>query len=185
MKYKGYLIVVVFLSSFSFRAFSSEFFIAPEVGYSNLEFDGQFSLDGNSDSTDGVALGMSAGYQFDSNLLVEANISSTSNYDFLGAFDKYTVNEFKLLLGYRIHLSKYVKIIPKVGYSIWDLEAEEGQFLNAGPEDEINLSGKDLFGQISMQFSTTDNFHIYLYHSHYDIEFGEMATSGVGFKINF
>ena len=114
-------------------------FIGGNIGRSDIELDRNFQ--DQRDSHNAAAIGLSAGYVFDNKLLTQINATGAENFSLFGAGDQHNLQHADLTLGYQFSWER-LRVTPVVGIAKWELNSEEGQFLNPGPEVKAKLSGE-------------------------------------------
>ncbi len=179
-------IALFLLSMSTMNSYAGNFFIAPEIGFAEVDVTEEYSADGRKDGSSGFSLGLSAGYQFDMNLLLELNYSETafSTFDVFDTNDHYEVKDYRALIGYRFNISDKFKITPKVGVSSWRLDVDDEEWFDS-EENDKDYDGSDVVFQLNFDFPISETFHMYALYTYYDIEFGDYEAVRAGFKFNF
>lgn len=166
-----FLLLLLVMSSSSSAA---NFYIAPEFGFGNLTE--TYNVDTN--DYDPIYSGLTAGYLFDSNVLVETQlgVSFVPRGFWIDFFD--VLNEYKLAIGYDIPVRYGFSIIPKVGISHWRYTDRIG-------DNDFNVSGNDVFAELTAQYKISDFMQVYGSYAYNDYDLIDSNTSKVGFKFSF
>lgn len=130
-------------------------------------------------------LALKAGYQWSNNAVIEYNPTANCSTDSFFWGDSYCFGEAKLLVGYAVQLSESVWLVPMVGVSRWEFEAEEGVFLNPGEEAVKEFDGTDETFKVDLDFRGSGNFSFNVNYSHTSFDYGVTNNIGVGFKYRF
>ena len=161
-------------------AHAGSFSITPEIGRGNLEF----TFQGVEDDYITTFLGIAGGYELDSKLLLEGNLSTSTTDNFFGAFRQIRLDEIKMGLGYAIEASPSFHLVPKIGVGYWELKAEEGQLFNPGPEDVVRSNGSGFFGELRGEFAVNSLIRLYVAYERNDYDFGDSETAIFGVKFS-
>lgn len=186
MKTSSYLIGLLLLSSsFLAKAQEAEVILGLELGRSSISIEPDFRVvDGDFDS-DGYTFGYILGYRFENNLVLEGNLSYSSNDSFFRAFDHYETTESKLMLGYSFEVKNNFRVVPMIGYSRWELETKEGAWLNSGPEEQLKFDGTDLTYKVRMDFPVGQLVVLSLSYANSEVEYGRNEMTQFGIKFEF
>jgi hypothetical protein len=130
-----------------------------------------------------LAVQLGLGYLFANQLVTELDrVGHSELFTFFGE-DSYSVSEFRLSLGYRVSLGNF-QLIPKLGYSKYEFEAQEGHFLDL-PETKRKINGSDLVIAVGLEYEFTKLLGVHLELSRLDAEFGKLDAFTVGFRLGF
>ena len=91
----------------------------------------------------------------------------------------------KLGVGYRLKTNESFSFLAKAGVSFWDLDVEEGFFLNPGPELGGGSDGTDLFIEVGGEFRIGERFGITLIHSRDSYDVGDSSATRIGVRYYF
>ncbi|MEP1741624.1 MAG: outer membrane beta-barrel protein [Kangiellaceae bacterium] len=177
--------LVIGTSTFSIRAQDAEVILGLELGASSISVEPEFKPQDVDIDYDGYVFGYIFGYRFESDLVVEGNISYSSNDSFFRSFDNYELIESKALLGYSFEVKDNFRIVPMIGFSHWELETREGAFLNSGPEEELEFEGTDLTYKIRLDFPVGELVVLSLSYANTNVEFGRNELTQFGIKFEF
>ena len=179
MMNKVFLALCLWLGA-SASSYAAGFYVAPELGYSNLDF----SYSGYMIDDDPLYTGVAAGYVFDSNVLVELQYGRSTSDDNYEDFDDVVVDEYKLAVGYAIPAGPRFTIIPKAGISHWRFAARDiRRYYDV--DEEFSASDNDLFAEIAGQFKINDLMQVYGAYAYNDYGFVDSETIRFGFKFSF
>jgi len=166
-------------------SYAGDFYVTPGIGRGDVKVKSEYSFSGRKQSNNDFGFGASVGYEFDSNLLVESNFYRSETDSIFSAFDSYRFSQTRFLLGYAFDVNPYFRIIPKIGYSSWDLDGEEGIFLNPGDEERSNVDGNTSFAQVDFEFPIKDWFSINASYTNTNFDFGKAQSINAGVKFTF
>ena len=181
--------LALLLLSFSSFALSEtvpgHFTVSAAYGVSEFDIEREYLLEEDDYDESANAYGeILAGFIFTNGLVLEAGFISQAGIDLFGANDSYDVFESVVEVGYTFGNDKF-KITPKIGYSFWDLEVKEGEFLNPGPEERRESDGSDPYLKLSAEYYWTESFAGSLFYRHSDYDFGNINTWGLGLRYVF
>ena len=185
---KYFVLIVLLIGSCNLYAGESKVILGLEVGSSSLDLDTGLSADFDSNQFDvGESSGtLLAGYRWQNNVQIEANYSrSGSGFLKLGLGDSYQATEGKLLVGYSFELTKYLRIIPLLGVSRWDLALQEIDFLNLDSQENIDLDGADFSYKVNVEFPISKRFVLGVSYASTNIDVGSINLTQVSFKYEF
>lgn len=162
------------------------FYVAPHLVAKKIKIDEDFLIPGFDDSENLYGYGVIAGYKTPFNLLFELGYEASENLSALGStFDNYELTQLKLGVGIEIPISERVSIVPKLGRQRWDLNAEEGQFMNPGPEADFRFKGRDNFGQIDTEIQLGRLIALDFSYLYSNTEFGNIKSYNAGVQFEF
>lgn len=175
---------LLFVFSFSVQAFSQGMYIMPEFGRGEINFNSDATISGGDEEQKSATAAVIIGYKTSSNFIVGGNIGATNNETFLG-LDSYQLYDVGPFMGYSIELTKNFHIVPIVGVNFWELDAEEGEFLNSGPEESRETHGSDVYWRVNFEIATEGllDYNFSLVSGDYD--FGEFYSARFGLKFKF
>lgn len=156
------------------------------VGGGSLELKEKFTIDDYNSGDHLKGVGLSIGYTWDNNVVLDVGIESTSE-DIIAFLDFDSMSFFSrnIAVGYRFGNEK-IYWVPQIGYSRWDLDFEEGQFLNPGPEERMELAeGEDLFWKLTAGYKISKNFAFTFSFRQLDTHIGKSNASMLGFVVEF
>ncbi|MGB3612015.1 MAG: outer membrane beta-barrel protein [Cellvibrio sp.] len=177
--------LLILLLNFTAASACADVVITPTLGRSKIDLKSAYAIDGEEQWVDGTTTGVSAGYRFNSNILLGGNLSFTYGDNFLRADDDYHLYEGRALIGYVIPLNKHLRITPVVGISWWELDTKEGRFLNPGRERKDEFTGSDPFVELLLEFPINRLVVIHASYTQTDFDFGETRSARAGVSFQF
>jgi len=163
----------------------SKFVLGIALGSSSVNIDqNKIQTDVDFDD-DGFGATYLVAYRWGNNLVAEANLSHATNNFLFEGFDFYKTTELKLMLGYSFQLAQYLRIVPMLGVSKWDLDSQEGLVFNSGPEQRVEFDGTDLTYKLSLELPINDSFSLSLSYAKSHLDLGTSELSLVGLKFEF
>lgn len=182
----------LFLASalFSLHAAAGDFFYSFDIGSSDMGFNEEDFLDSSSafvgDEAD-VSGSHALGYRFDNGIQLSGGVYVASNNYFFGYFtDSFGLVSLDLAAGYVIPVSESFFIVPKVGYSAWTLEVNEGTFIGDPADAEsVKLDGGDTFYQLDLEWLVSSSTMVTLNYRETDYDFSTARNVGLGLKFLF
>ncbi|TQV71533.1 porin family protein [Aliikangiella marina] len=183
--HKSIVLLGLSLLALDLHAQQPSFYLIPQVGNVNLSIDSDYTLSNVKLNEDNIESGITAGLITDSHLMVELSILHSDSIDFFDIGDTYNFSQYQLMLGYQVELNEHIRFIPKVGLSFWDLDGEEGVFLNPGTEATSNLDGNDLYWSLGFDFPVTERISLQLSYANNGYEFGRTETTSFGVRFEF
>jgi len=179
------LVIATVALSGQLKAQQPGYYFMPEIGNVNLSIDSRFTLSNSKLNEDNIETGITGGYRTDNNLLFEVSWLHSDSVDFIDLGETYNFRNARIMLGYQMALNKHINFVPKVGFTFWELEGEEGIFLNPGPEATSRLSGNDLYWSLGFEMPVSENVKLQLNHANNGYEFGRTETTSFGVVIEF
>ncbi len=179
------LIIVFFLLFVHLSSYADDFYLTPGIGRGEIDIKSEYSFSGESDSNYNFGFGGTLGYEFDSNLLIEGNFYRSETDSIFNAIDSYRFSQTRFLVGYAFDVAAKFRIIPKVGYSSWELDGEEGELFNPGDEARSSIDGDTTFAQIDFEFPIRDWFSINASYTNTHFDFGKAQALHAGVKFKF
>ncbi len=166
------------------QAFAEGFYLMPEFGRGTIEFDADATIDGVEESENSATASMVIGYKSSSNIVAGGTIGTTNSETFVG-LDNYQIYEAGPFIGYSIDITKNFHIVPMIGLNFWELDVEEGQFLNPGPEESRETNGTDSYWRVNFEFATEGliDFNFSVVSGSYD--FGTFYSGRFGMRFKF
>ncbi len=178
-------ILILFVSS---NAAAGDYFISFEFGSGDVSVDqDQLAPQLDLQDLENVLFAGYIGYHFDSNVELEFGFSASDTADFLGIdlSDSLNLDETKASIGYRLYLADRFYITPKIGVGFWRVEAEEGIFLNPGPEFVEKQNGEGIFAGFDAAVEFSDHFGAYFGFVSNDYDFGDSHAFRFGLRYTF
>ena len=163
----------------------SEKFIMIEVGESDVRFRDGVLFSPSSDDELGGNIALTFGVNNSSGIVFAGSLSETANFTLFNAIDGFEISERSVMLGYSVNVARNFRIVPIIGFSFWDLEAEEGRFLNPGPEETREMSGVDDFFRLNLEFPVGQLIHLTASYINADYDFGDLDAYRFGVKFVF
>ena len=174
-----YLLAVISLL-LSCNGFSENFRLGVGAGQGDVSLSSALNESGNYAGDKLISAFIYAGYVFENGFLIDVQYNSLTDDILAGANDNLHLNSFDVLVGYRF-ISDKLYIEPKIGFSSWDLELEEGAFLNPGPEQKSEASGSDPLLSFSVGYNFSPSFGMSLQYKYLDIEDGNADSLSLVF----
>lgn len=160
----------------------SGIFVSPSFTYNEVSLDSNYLNENVKKSLFGI--GLSLGYEFDSNFLFEFNGVMASNFSMGGASDRYNWSHKALLLGYRFEWEK-VSLIPLYGRASWTLSQQEGQLFNSGGEEYDEIEGTDTIYGLSFLGKVNKHTQALMSLKEIKVDFGEVYLLNMGISYYF
>lgn len=161
-----------------------EFTVTGAVGKTNLGIDSDYRIGVERTSFDAGTLSLMGGYRFSNGFLVEAGYVTYATFEFFNAFDEYELGEWQAAVGYSYELGRW-RFVAKAGYAFWQLDSEEGDFLNPGDEDESHADGSDPVATLAIEKFFSSIFGMSLAYQKSDRDFGNTESFMLGFNFAF
>lgn len=161
------------------------FYITPQIGNVNLSIDGEYTLSNTNLSEDNIESGIAAGIQTESNIVLEVGVLYSDSIDLFDFGDTYNFSQIQALVGYEFQPNEHFIFTPKIGFSFWDLEGEEGIFLNPGNEATSSLDGNDFIWSLDFEFPVYEHVNIHFSYANNNFEFGKAETTTFGVTFEF
>lgn len=143
-----------------------------------------FTLPESNDTYHSVQVGTGFGYLFDSGFSTEVkfNFGSFEIFGDLFGLDTYYLSEVHLVGAYDFYLNDRFSIGPELRYTRAKLQAEEGEFLNPGPEDTYSVYDYAFTWGARLKWRVSDRFTMALLHHRADYDFGDAHSTGLHFQ---
>ncbi len=182
--------LALLLNSFSAQAGQGEVLLGLDIGVSGMSIDEDFVITDTSEDGDrserGFPFSYVAGYHFANNVVAEANLVYNYEINFFGtAFENYQVDELKGLVGYSFQLTHALSLVPFIGFSRWNLKANEGTLFNSGPEAKEEYDGTDLTYKLRLNFAFNSLIALSYSYAITEADFGSIHTSQIGLLFEF
>lgn len=179
---KHILTSVLLLLSFQTQASDSQFSAGFHIGATDMDVKSSYQF--SSEPTASTGLGGFVRYRPIPNIVLELNLTSSTNFSLLGATDVYSLGNTDLMVGYELRWKK-LKFTPKLGYSRWSLETTEGALFNSGPEKTKEIDGNDFIWGALVSMPFTQHFEMGLSHKRINPKFGRVDFTQLEFIVNF
>lgn len=179
---QGFIFIFLSVSS---AAQSAEYFAWGEVGRGDVEFDDEYFFEGFDGDDTFSSANILGGYKFDSKVVVAAHVGMSGSESLFGWGDNYQLYEVGALLGYSFDIAEHFRIVPMVGVSRWELDREEGEFNNPGPEESREISGTDFYWKLNVEAPINDFIQLNLSYTRGQFEFGSVEAIRFGAKFAF
>lgn len=128
-----------------------------------------------------VQVGTGFGYAFGNGFTTELKFNSSALdvvKDLFG-LDNYRLSEIHLATGYDFYFADRFSLGPEVRLTKVILKAEEGEFLNAGPEEAYSLDEYALTWGARAKWRATDRFTMALSYFQANYDFGDTHATGL------
>lgn len=178
----GLFLSVLFVS---YTSYSKDFYVSPEIGRGEVEIDSDHSFGNSRDVENDFGYGVTLGKEFDSHVIIEGSYYRSETDSIFSIADSYKLSQTRIFLGYAFDVSEHFRIIPKIGYTNWKLSANEGAFLNSGPEERRSFDGNKVFAQLGFEFPINDWLSINASYSNVSFDFGKAQSLNAGVKFSF
>jgi hypothetical protein len=159
---------------------AGEFQVGARFGGSNLQIDPDRVLDGNGNSSNGIAVGLSLGYRTDPGLLFELGILGVLNVDgelLSGATQK------SLAVGWQMERDRW-RITPKAGFLHSYLDAAGGRNLVEDGRPSERFTDTVPFLEGAVEYRLFPRFGLGLFARHVFEDFGDSQAWGLTFTWN-
>ena len=187
MKYiKLTLFLLLFISTIVYSADEDKgkITLSTDIGRGEIHLKRKFSLNSEKDDPSMTVLGFSAGYQFDTNVILESNFSVAANDNLFSADDDYKLYELKAFLGYSFEVKHWFRFVPKIGVGRWELDTKEGKLHNDKRKFD-EFTGSDFYYQLNLEFPMQDLLSINVSFMNNDYDFGRVSAVKAGVKFTF
>jgi hypothetical protein len=180
--------LLAFASSLSY-AQEAKFMFGIEVGNSQIDIDSKVANISNEFDTKGFSASYVAGYRWENNLVLEANMTSSSNSDqmWFGTSDYFDTYELKLMAGYSFAVNESLRITPLLGYSDWELDSNEGipHFQSNEDAKRYRFNGKDLTYKLRLDIPLGDLFVWSVSYARTNMDIGGLRLLQLGIRMDF
>lgn len=188
MRYLTFFMLLT-ISTFSFaNERDIQLVFSGESVFGTLKNNGEHdeALKSNYKSINSIGIAVRGGVIFESNILIELGYSSQSNWSFFGAFDHLSLSQKEVILGYQFKFES-ISVVPRVGYSFWELSATEGAFLNSGEEESGDIEGDSPFASIALQIPLNKKLDLGFAYKYMSPRFGSVKqfSAGVVYRPTF
>lgn len=180
-------LTLTFFLLFHHAIYAVEFYAAPEIGVGNTNINSVYSLSGFKESNDNFGYGVSFGFEFDTNFLLDVSYyrSETDNTIlFFELLDKYEFVQKRISIGYAFDITQKFRVIPKLGYGQWSLSGKEGLF-SFSTVQSTKVDGNKLMPQIDFEIPIREWFSINSSYSNTSFDFGNVQSFTAGVKFKF
>ena len=178
------LLTFLIFSQLSQFANSGNLVLVAEGGLASLDVSENYRPTPTSDdSYDNFALGLMAGYKFDSQVIISAAYNNYYGISTFGESDRVHVYDVCTGVGYSIEYSKSFRIVPMVMYCSWELDSKEGALFSSNP-DANEFNGQDVVGKVSFELPFNDTFSLNISLTYGNYDFGDLTAVRVGGKFD-
>jgi hypothetical protein len=158
-------------------------FIALKAGFGNIQVKDEFAINGITEKQDIASAGLFAGYTFASGFVAEAGFSGETSDDI---FESYDLFQTIVMAGYTFRPARNITIVPKLGFSKWDLDTfESGLFHLSGGDEEHSYDGTDMIWSVEGEYSITRLVQLNLSYTQGSYEFGDLDSLRFGVEFDF
>lgn len=176
------LLTYLYFSQLSQLANSGDLIFIAEGGLASLDVSEEYRPTPTSDdSYTNFALGLTAGYKFDSQIILSATYNNYYGISAFGESDRVHVYDVCAGAGYSIEHSKSLRIVPMIMFCSWDLDSKEGAIFSSNP-DANEFSGNDVVGKINFELPVNDTFSLNISLTYGNYDFGGLTAVRVGGK---
>ena len=162
------------------------FYLSAQAGPSRVKFDETILPQVGDKATNTVGVYASAGYRTPFNLVLEVGGGYGENLDAFGStFDNYELSELRASIGFVIPFGEHFRLVPKAGRYRWRLGAEEGQFLNNGPELSTAIHDTEGHLQLDGEVPLLDWLALDFSYFYADTAFGTVRSYRAGVQFEF
>jgi hypothetical protein len=182
MKYVVGCILFIMMATSGFAA-ERKMFIALKAGGGGIQVNEQFAINELTSEQDIFSGSVIGGYNFDSGLVAELELSGAFSEDF---FDSYDVSQVIVMLGYNFELAKKFTFVPKAGISSWGLDTFESSLFNIfGSDEEHSYDGTDPIWSLEGEYFWTDMVQVNLSYTQGNYGFGDLDSLRFGVEFDF
>ena len=188
MRYLGKLTAVIVATLFLVQygiAADSGFYLTAQGSSSKIDIDDSVTFTAADESARIYGVYGAAGFQLDSNFVIEVGGGYAENFDTVGLFDDFELSEYRATVGWAIPIGNRFQLVPKVGLYRWRFEAEEGVFLNPGPELKKTLTNTEGHWQVDGEVKLLDWLALDFSYFYSDTTFGEVRSYRAGVQFAF
>jgi hypothetical protein len=163
----------------------AKFSIGIEVGQTKVGVDANVTQIGEEFKDTGYSFGYLLGYQWENNMVAEANFIYSSNDGLFRALDHFESSESKFMLGYSYQANDYLRIVPMIGLSQWKVEGKEGEIFAPGPEAKNKFDGTDLTYKLKFEIPVKKLIVFSISFAKTNIDIGDINMTQLGAKFEF
>lgn len=175
---------VIFLLLFSSSCFSDAIRMGFGAGGGGVDVSSGFNGDDNYAASGSISTSLYLGYMLNNAIVIDLAYGEITDDIVLGAVDNIHFKTYEALLGYRFYFEKFY-LEPKLGYAKWNVELEEGAFLNSGPEQKIEESGSDPLVALVAGYKFLPVFGMSISYKYIDFGYGSADSVYLGFDFEF
>ena len=166
-------------------AVEDEFQITPRVGRGDLRVDAFKGINDQLVDTDIAGLGCGFGYLTPIGIVAEIGGDSYGEFDFFNAFDRFSLEQRFVAVGYQVELGSGWRFVPKVGRARWKLHSKEGALFHPGPEAETEIRGYDYYWEASVSRRISNVVAMGVNYKQGNFDFGRSRTTSFLVTIGF
>ncbi len=155
------------------------------IGTSELSVNKAYTISGENYSTDSFSVGIEFAYRWPENYLIETSFTTTIDTDIFGISDNYQLYQWNTLVGYSFPITERIRLIPKVGFSRWELDTREGALFNPGPELSVEFNDTDFTYQLGLEFPVWEDLNLGVTYENTRYSFGKIEIVNLGFSFEF
>lgn len=152
------------------------------AGYTQFQIDREFSIGSGEDNLGAFGFELFGGYRISEKLFIDAGLFSTNTFSFLVGGDDYHLSEYSLNISYAFLIGDRISLVPRIGYAYWEMETEEGLFLNPGPEEITEFYGNNFVYSLGLEKVSSSNSALFLSVKSGHYEFGEITSFNLGVR---
>ncbi len=155
------------------------------IGTSELSINKAYTISGENYSTDSFSVGVEFAYRWPENYLIETSFTTTVDTDIFGISDNYQLYQWNTLVGYSFPITERIRLIPKIGFSRWELDTREGALFNPGPELSVEFNDTDFTYQLGFEFPVWEDLNLGVTYENTRYSFGKIEIVNFGFSFEF
>jgi len=163
-----------------------EFLVTPSLGFTSIGVDGGRLDDGITRDMDQITFGLTLGARLPMGLQFEAGKSFAESEVMFDWFtENFAFKQYFALVGYSFEFAEAWRLTPKLGYSDWELRADNLDFEDAGGNEREKLRGGDwMFGlEVAREFG--NHFALGLSLQGVDVPYGDTYSITVTTGLRF
>jgi hypothetical protein len=160
-------------------------FVGVKSGFGSIDVKPEYAIDEQiPDDGDIFSVGVFGGYNFDSGLVVEGGGSAEISEDI---FESYDVSQLIAMMGYTFRPGGDFTIVPKLGFSMWELSTYDSGFLDffGDGAEAHTYDGTDLIWALEGEYSITRLIQLNLSYTQGSYDFGDLDSFRFGVEFDF
>lgn len=156
------------------------------IGKGDINLSQDFQFEDSGVGKDSLAYAVYFGYVTDNNLIFDVGINKvTDDFPFLlGLTDNLHFDSYEAMFGYQFRYG-HAYVEPKLGYSNWKINLDEGWLLNPGAEESIKDNGSDIFFMATAGYRFVKTFGLSVSYKYQDFDHGKTKSILIGFDLAF
>ena len=180
------IFVLLLLISVTTYGYAGDMRLNIGYGRGDIELSREFQFENGNAGKNSLAGVIYLGYITSSHVIFDLGVSKvTDDFPFLlSGTDNVHFDSYEALIGYQFR-SGHIYIEPKLGYSKWKIDLEEGWIFNPGEEERRKGSGSDMFSMVTAGYRFGETFGLSLSYKHQEFDYGKVGSVLVGLDFAF